>query len=232
MTFSAAEHDVWTRLYQPLAMSRRDQAHPTFAAGLTALAISAERIPDLVSVNQRLAALTGFRGVYAPGLLEAKDFFAGLARREFPIGRFIRDARDLTYTPAPDVFHDLYGHLPFLADRDYADFCQKFGAAAMHYFDDSVRLRQFETLFWFGVEFPLIETPRGRRIFGGGILSSKAECDYALSPTPTVLPFDVDAIRHTPYRIDQMQAVLFLLKEPAELYGCLPRFLQLVENDA
>jgi phenylalanine-4-hydroxylase len=170
--------------------------------------------------------LTGWRGVPVVGLEDGASFFAMLARREFPVGNFIRDERDLSYTPAPDVFHDLYGHLPLLADAAYADFCWRFGVSAMRFGDTPERLLAYERLFWFGVEFPLIESAEGRRIFGGGILSSSGESDYALGPEPEVLPFDLGIIRRQAYRIDLMQTRLFVLDRPETLYGCLPAFEQ------
>ena len=130
----------------------------------------------------------------------------------------------MTYTPAPDVFHDLYGHLPFLVDSNYADFCEDFGKRAIKYLGAPYIVKQFETLFWFGVEFPLVKTPEGLRIFGAGIASSISECDYALSSTPELVEFDPEKIRHQEYRIDEMQKKLFVLENPQQLYGCLDSF--------
>ncbi len=223
--FGATEHETWRRLYGRLAACRAEQAHPLFVAGLAALGIDGERIPELAAVNARLGALTGWRGVPVEGLEDGRSFFALLARREFPIGAFIRDAKDLSYTPAPDVFHDLYGHLPLFADRAYADFCQRFGALAAPHAADPRRLRELERLFWFGVEFPLVETPSGRRIFGGGILSSFGESGYALSSEPEVLPFDPARIRQNDYRIDVMQTRLYVLDRPEQLYGCIDGYV-------
>ena len=225
-TFDPTEHDTWRRLHARLDHCRRAQAHPLFTAGLDALGIGGDAIPDLDAVNRRLGALTGWRGVEVAGLEDGRSFFAMLARREFPIGAFIRDAKDLSYTPAPDVFHDMYGHLPFLADREYAGFCERFGHAAGDFATTPERLRHFERLFWFGVEFPLVETAAGRRIFGGGILSSFGESNHALSPEPEVLPFDLEVIRGQEYRIDEMQRRLFVVDRPETLYGCLDAFVR------
>jgi len=219
--FELHEHDTWRRLHARLDHCRHAQAHPLFAAGLDALGIGGAGIPDLELVNRQLFALTGWRGVEVAGLEDGRSFFAMLGRREFPIGAFIRDAKDLSYTPAPDVFHDLYGHLPFLADRDYAAFCERFGQIASRYATSAERLRELERVFWFGVEFPLVETAAGRRIFGGGILSSFGESSYALSDAPEVRPFDLDEILRQEYRIDEMQQRLFVLDRPETLYGCL-----------
>lgn len=222
--FSADEDRVWAMLHERLQRCREVQAHPLFVEGLKLLGINGETTPDLDAVNARLLALTGWRGVPVTGLEDGKSFFALLARREFPVGNFIRDAGDLSYTPAPDIFHDLYGHMPFLADPDYADFCWRFGVSASALADTPEKLLEYERLFWFGVEFPLVETPAGRRIFGGGILSSSGESDYALSAVPEALPFDIETIRRQAYRIDIMQTRLFVLERVEDLYGCLPAF--------
>lgn len=229
--FTDAEHDTWRRLFARLEHCRQELAHPAFVAGLDALGIDGRRIPELDEVNRRLSALTGWRGVPVTGLEDGRSFFALLARREFPIGAFIRDAKDLSYTPAPDVFHDLYGHLPLFADRAYADFCHRFGVLACEALaaatdDADTRLVELERLFWFGVEFPLVETARGRRIFGGGILSSFGESAFSLSAEPEVLPFDAEVIRRQPYRIDVMQRRLFVLRSPAELYAAIGPYVR------
>ena len=224
IAFTESEHETWRQLFARLAHCREHLAHPMFVEGLATLGIGGEGIPSLDAVNARLFAKTGWRGVLVTGLEDAKSFFRLLARREFPIGGFIRDARDLSYTPAPDVFHDLYGHLPLFADAAYADFNQRIGLAAAPYLDDPTALRRFERYYWFGLEFPLIETARGRRIFGGGILSSFGESAYASSAEPEVLPFDVGAIRDQEYRIDVMQPRLFVLDRPETLYDSLERF--------
>jgi phenylalanine-4-hydroxylase len=232
--FSEDDHTTWRRLYARLTDCRARLAHPLFAAGLAELGIGPERIPDLDAVNRRLARRTNWRGVLVSGLEGPVDFFASLARREFPVGHFIRSGDDLNYTPAPDVFHDLYGHLPFFADRDYALFCERFGAAALRFAGSPLLLRQFERVFWFGVEFPLVETAGGRRIFGAGILSSYTESNFSLASdgeAPEVLPFSVEGIRRQEFRIDEVQRRVYVLNAPEQLYASLAPLVVAVEQD-
>jgi phenylalanine-4-hydroxylase len=221
-TFTPREHETWRRLFEAQTPLRREQIVGQFADGIAALGLGPSRIPELDEVNRRLERLTGFRGVAVEGLEGPASFFRLLAEREFPVGNFIRDASDLAYTPAPDVFHDLYGHLPFLADRAYADFCESVGRLALRYADQPAALKQFDRFFWFTIEFALVRTARGLRIFGAGIASSFGECAYALSGAPTVLPFDLERIRNQDFRIDQMQKLLFVLDHERQLYECLP----------
>ena len=228
--FDDDEHHTWRLLFQGLGPCRRDMAHPIFAVGIEKLGISAQQIPDLNSVNRRLRQLTGWQGVPVLGLEDNASFFRGLAARRFPIGNFIRDMRDVSYTPAPDVFHDLYGHLPFLADEDSANFCAEFGARAAHWADSPVAMILWGRLFWFGVEFPLIETAAGRRIFGGGLLSSRGESEWSLSAAPHVLPFDLNVIIDLDYKIDEYQKKLFCLSSAQELYSCLAQYEELLKK--
>jgi len=180
-----------------------------------------DSIPDLRSINKKLKDLTGWEGVLVEGLEGGDTFYQLLSERRFPIGNFVRDKKDLSYTPEPDIVHDFYGHIPFYADKEYADFSQKFGEVAMRYVREPEKFRQFERMFWFTVEFGLIETSEGVRIFGAGIASSIGECEYALSSKPEVLPFNLDVVRNQEFRIDEMQKRLFLLKNTKQLYTCL-----------
>lgn len=193
----------------------------TFCRGVAALGLEANAIPDLDRVNERLSRLTGFEGVPVEGLESGADFFAALAAGQFPIGNFIRSSDDINYTPAPDIFHDLYGHLPFLADRRYADFSRELGRRATEVAGDAARLHEFERLYWFGVEFSLVETPQGRRIYGAGIASSFGECAYALSEAPEVLPFDTAVVRAREFRIDEFQRTIFVFKDENAFFDLL-----------
>lgn len=222
--FSEKDHDTWRRLYAAQRDNVFERIHPMFGDGLEALQISSERVPDLGEVNSRLHSLTGFEGVFVDGLEDPLSFFPMLAARRFPIGAFIRSADDLSYTPAPDVFHDLYGHLPFLADPAYADFSQKFGERASRYLEHPKKLKQWDRFYWFTMEFGLIRTPRGTRIFGGGIASSSGETKYALSGAPVLHDFNLDKIRKHDFKIDEFQKELYVLSSTEQLYKSLDAF--------
>lgn len=222
--FTPTEHRTWKALFDRQSPKRDSQIIPQFSKGLQALQITADCIPDLENVNSRLRKLTGWEGVPVEGLEEGESFYTMLADKKFPIGNFIRDEKDLSYTPAPDIFHDLYGHIPFYADSQYAEFCEEYGKQASQFKNDAKILREFERFFWFTVEFGLIETSQGRRIFGAGIASSYGECEYALSDKPEILPFDVELIRNQEFRIDVFQEKLFLLKNTDQLYRSLETF--------
>lgn len=222
--FNPEEDQTWGELFIRQEKKRAQQMHPVFEEGLSILEMDSTRVPDLNRVNRILLSRTGFKGVPVTGHEDPRSFFPMLARGEFPIGNFIRDRNDINYTPAPDVFHDLYGHLPFYANRDYADFSRDFGTRASKYIENPALLRQWERLFWFGLEFPLIKTPEGKRIFGAGLASSFGESAYALGAEPEVVPFDIEKIRIQEFRIDEFQQRLFILENTSQLYSCLDEF--------
>lgn len=229
--FTPDEHETWNLMFRRQVEKRDEQIHPLFSQGIGLLGLRDGGVPEIEEVNKRLRALTGFEGVPVEGLEEDYSFYHMLAEGLFPIGNFIRDRKDVSYTPAPDVFHDLYGHLPFLADRDYADFCRELGKRAVAYPRLPGALTQFARLFWFAIEFSVIRTPAGRRIFGAGIASSHGECAYALSDKPTVIPFSVESVRRQDFRVDRFQDRIFEIGSLAELYGCLPEFERAVLTD-
>lgn len=228
--FDREEHETWKTLYALQQQSREQWIVPEFRKGLEALGITGHGIPHLDEVNKSLFEISGFRAVPVNGYEETDVFFQRLARREFPIGNFIRDRSQLSYTPAPDVFHDLYGHVPFLAWPQYADFCASFGTFAMRFRNDPKCLQQCDRFFWFSVEFGLIKGPRGRMIFGAGIASSIEECRYALSDVPKVSPFDIEAMRHCDFKIDELQPHLFLLNDAHQLFNCMPDLQLLISR--
>jgi phenylalanine-4-hydroxylase len=201
-----------------------------FHSGLATLDIEAKKIPQLWEINDTLEKMNGFNGVYVTGLEDGKFFYPMLAKRLFPVGNFIRNKRDLSYTPEPDMIHDLYGHIPFLVDRDYAQFCQKIGETACRFIDDDQKFHQFERFFWFTIEFGLIKTDDGPRAFGAGIASSIGECDFALSGGPEVIDFDIELMINQEFRIDEMQNKLFILDNKEQLYGCVEELVQKVNT--
>lgn len=219
-----ADHHTWKLLFERQSPLRQKQLIPEFSKGLELLGMAADKIPDLEMVNEKLYRLTGWQGKPVQGFEGPETFYHMLAQKQFPIGNFIRDVKDLSYTPEPDIFHDLYGHIPFFTIPAYADFCQDFGRRSEKYLFSEQITREFQRFFWFTVEFGLVETQQGRRIFGAGIASSFGECAYALSPKPQVIPFDLEKIRAQEFRIDQIQNVLFEMKNADQLYACLDEF--------
>ncbi len=222
---------TWSSILNSHSKTRDRQVVDIFLKGIEYLDFTPQQIPNLEHVNKKLKTRGGFRGVFVAGLEDGKSFYKMLANKEFPIGNFIRNHKDLSYTPEPDIVHDLYGHMPFYTDPDYSRFCEKFGQAACQFLDHPQLLRQFERFFWFTIEFGLLKTKNGTKIFGAGIASSVGECEYALSGKPEVIPFSVDVIRKQEFRIDQMQTRLFQLESTEQLYSSLHELIRKVEAD-
>jgi len=222
--FTDLDHLTWKTLVLKQKPLREIQIIPEFSKGLVDLGIDESSIPDLEIVNKKLKNITGWQGVYVSGFEEPVSFFKMLSEKKFPIGSFIRNIENLSYTPEPDIFHDLYGHIPFFTLQEYSHFCQNFGLTALRYAHNPQIVEEFQRLFWFMIEFGLVETKAGLRVFGAGIASSFAECEYALSDRPKVMNFDLEVIRSKPFRIDILQETLFKMRSPSDLYDCLEAF--------
>jgi phenylalanine-4-hydroxylase len=209
--YTAEEHRVWVTLYERQAALLPGRACEPYLNGLEALDLHGQGIPDFTEMNQRLSSLSGWRVVAVPGLVPDEVFFDHLANRRFPAGRFIRRADQLDYLEEPDVFHDVFGHVPMLTDPTFADYMQAYGEGGLRAMRLG-RLHNLARLYWYTVEFGLLETPQGLRIYGAGIVSSRGESVFSLEdPSPNRLGFDLVRVMRTPYRIDDFQQVYFVL---------------------
>jgi phenylalanine-4-hydroxylase len=216
--YTPSEHATWRTLYQRQAALLPNRACNEFLAGLTALDLAAG-IPDFDLLSERLAALTGWRVVAVPGLVPEEVFFEHLANRRFPAGNFIRRADQLDYLQEPDIFHDVFGHVPMLTDKVFADYMQAYGRGGLRAMQYG-RLPNLARLYWYTVEFGLLRTNEGLRIYGAGIVSSASESKFALeSPSPNRIGFNLRRVLRTPYRIDDFQQNYFVIDSlPALLH--------------
>jgi phenylalanine-4-hydroxylase len=209
--YSEAEHRTWITLYERQAKVLPGRACDAFFRGLEALDLHGQGIPDFGELSEKLSALTGWRIVAVPGLVPDAVFFDHLANRRFPAGNFIRSANELDYLQEPDVFHDVFGHVPMLTDPIFADYMQWYGKTGL-LAQSSGRLQNLARLYWYTVEFGLLETSEGLRIYGAGIVSSRTESIFALeSSSPNRLGFDLERVIRTLYRIDDFQQVYFVI---------------------
>jgi phenylalanine-4-hydroxylase len=212
-SYSQAEHDVWIKLYERQAALLPGRACDAFLKGMDALDLHRAGIPDFARINEELRRLTGWTVVAVPGLVPDDVFFDHLANRRFPAGQFIRKPEQLDYIQEPDVFHDVFGHVPMLSDPIFADYMQAYGEGGLRALGRG-QLHNLARLYWYTVEFGLLQTPQGLRIYGAGIVSSPAESVFALDdPSPNRLGFDLARVMRTPYRIDDFQQVYFVIPE-------------------
>jgi len=216
--YTAEEHAVWDLLYQRQTDLLPSRTTNDFLEGLQKLSLNDGGIPDLEKLNPKLEALTGWTVVMVPHLVPDDVFFEHLANRRFPAGRFIRKREQLDYLQEPDVFHDIFGHVPLLTQSVFADYMQAYGQGGLRALRHNA-LKNLARLYWYTVEFGLIQTPEGLRHFGAGIVSSYGEAQFSLeSPSPHRIKFDLMRVMQTDYKIDDYQDCYFVIDSFDELF--------------
>ena len=207
--YNEEDRETWRRLYARQVELLQGRACDDYLVGLAAMHFDPSRIPALHDVDHVLHGTTGWRVARIPGLLHERDFFAFLARRVFPSTDYIRPRNEMDYTPAPDLFHDIFGHTPLITHPLFADFYQRMGEAALH--ARGADRRKLERFYWFTVEFGLIDTPEGLRVYGNGILSSHSEALHSLTDAVRKKPFDAETIAVQEYDVWHLQPLLFVI---------------------
>jgi len=209
--YTPEDHRTWDRLFARQTAQLPGRACGAYLRGLDVLRLSRPGVPDFEELSGRLEALTGWRVVAVPGLVPDAVFFDHLANRRFVAGNFIRRPDQLDYLQEPDVFHDVFGHVPMLADPVYADYMQAYGLGGLRSLQFGA-LHKLARLYWYTVEFGLIEEAGGLRLFGAGIVSSHGESEFALDdPSPNRIGFDPLRVMRTDYRIDDYQQSYFVI---------------------
>ena len=215
--YSAQEHALYRRLYERQAAQLPGLACDEFIAAVRHLGAPA-RIPRFDALSEKLNRATRWSIVAVPGLIPEEAFFALLAKRQFPVTGWIRREDEFDYVVEPDVFHDLFGHVPLLFNPVFADYMQAYGAGGLK----ASRLDACELLarlYWYTVEFGLIDTPQGLRAYGAGILSSAGELVHSVrNPQPSRVGFDLQRIMRTRYTIDSFQASYFVVDSFQQLF--------------
>ncbi|GAA4761597.1 phenylalanine 4-monooxygenase [Novosphingobium ginsenosidimutans] len=220
--YSAEEHRIWDDLYARQMQVLPGRAASAFLAGLERLDLGRGGVPDFARLSEELSGLTGWSVVPVPMLIPDHVFFWHLANRRFPAGNFIRTRETFDYIQEPDVFHDVFGHVPMLTDPTFADYMQEYGRAgwkAMRY----NRLKALGALYWYTVEFGLIlegpEEADGLRAYGAGILSGPTETVFSIeAQSPNRIMLNVDRVMRTDYVIDDLQPTYFVIENFGELY--------------
>jgi phenylalanine-4-hydroxylase len=215
--YSPAQQDRWRRLYARQMRLVPGRACAEFLRVVEQLGYESG-IPRFEAVNERLARATGWQVVAVPGLLPEPVFFTHLAHRRFPVTVWLREEPEFDYIVEPDVFHDFFGHVPLLFDPVFADYMQAYGRGGQKA-DGLHALEYLARLYWYTVEFGLIATDAGPRIYGAGILSSPGEVDYSLASTePRRIAFDLRRVMRTRYKIDSFQQAYFVIDDFGQLF--------------
>lgn len=215
--YTAQEHAVWNTLFERQTKLLAGRACDAFLDGMRALPIHADAIPDFRRLSDALYRRTGWQVVAVPGLVPDEAFFEHLANRRFPSGNFIRKPHELDYLEEPDVFHDVFGHVPLLMNPVMADFMQAYGVGGLRAQQLGV-LDKLSRVYWYTVEFGLVQQADGLRLYGAGIASSSTESVFSLDdPSPNRLRFDLERVLRTRYRIDDFQESYFVLDNMDDL---------------
>lgn len=216
--YTEQDHQTWRTLYARQAQLLNGRACDEYLRGLQQLRMSHERVPDFNELNDILRAHTGWQIVAVNGLVPDEVFFDHLANRRFPCTWWMRRPEQMDYLQEPDCFHDVFGHVPLLINPVFADYMQAYGEGGLKAERLQV-LPMLARLYWYTVEFGLIQTADGLRIYGAGIVSSKAESLYSLdSDVPHRVGFDLRRILRTEYKIDDVQKTYFVIRDFAQLF--------------
>lgn len=227
--FTAEENETWKILYERQIKTVQQRACDEFIEGLEKLNMPIHKIPQCDDISNVLQPATGWSVVPVDTLIPLEKFFSLLANRQFPAASFIRLREELDYLQEPDIFHEIFGHCPLLTNMAYADFIQWYGETALRL--DHKTQSLLGRLFWFTIEFGLIQTAKGLRIYGGGILSSYQETVFALeSDIPQRFPFDLQHILDTAYRYDQIQKCYFIINDLNDLFHLKTQIIEAISR--
>ncbi len=205
-----SDHEIWKFLFERQMKYLPGRVCNEYLDGTKKLNFTPDKIPSLKKLSKVFTKTTGWKIARVPGLIDVDDFFDLLKRKVFPSTDYIRSKDELDYTPAPDLFHDMFGHMPLLTDPDFASFYQKFGEAALHAKGND--RKELESFHWFTVEFGLIKKEEGMRIYGAGIISSLGEVQHALADEVEVLDFNPEKMVKQQYDVWHLQPTLFAIE--------------------
>lgn len=229
--YTREDHAIWKDLFEQQSRLVKNRACREFVEGLEALEVAGDKIPRFEALNEILSGRTGWQVVAVPGLVPDDIFFEHLANRRFPATNWIRSREKMDYLQEPDIFHDVFGHVPLLANPVFGNYLEAYGMGGIK----ALRLNALHylaRLYWYTVEFGLIQTPQGLRIYGSGIVSSAKETAFSLeSPKPKRVMFDLKRVMRTKYRIDDIQPIYFVIENFESLFEATrPDFTPIYES--
>ena len=217
------DHEVWSILYNRMMEILPSYSSQAYLDGIHDVGLERDRIPNFGECNAKLSKKTGWKIYVVPGLIDNKPFFEHLSHREFPSSTWLRKKSQLEYLEEPDMFHDIFGHVPLLANLHFANFLSELAGLALECIENEWAVEILSRLYWYTVEFGLIKEGNGLKVYGAGILSSSGETQYSIdSDIPQRMPYDVKKIFQTPYIKDKFQEQYFVIDSYEQLYKSLP----------
>ncbi len=233
--YTDEDHQVWSLLYAEQMQHLPAVATAAYLHGIETVQFVPNKVPKFSVINEELAKTTGWEVYIVPGLIDNKPFFEHLARREFPATTWLRKMSQLQYIEEPDMFHDIFGHVPLLSEQFFCNYLQGLSDIALEYIENPTAVELIARMYWFTVEFGLIKEADTIKIYGAGILSSPGETLYCVSPDAVHTPFCIQTILDTPYIKDKFQAKYFVVESYKQLFDSLPeihaRIAYYVENN-
>lgn len=227
--YTPEDQEVWKILFDRQFPNLPQAATTEFLKGLQKINFTAERIPNFEQTNEILRGLTGWEIYAVPGIVEDGLFFDLMANRKFPATTWVRKMSQLDYLEEPDMFHDVFAHIPLLTNQAFVDFLQAISRFGQEWIDDEWAIHLLSRIYWFTIEFGLIRENGQVKIYGAGVLSSSGETKFSLSNEPEHFEYDVDQILDTPYRKDKMQERYFIIDSYEQLYQSIPEIKEKIE---
>ncbi len=223
--YTGADHHVWQLLYSRQMNAIQQAAYQQFFKNTSFLGFTEERIPEFTAINARLKNSTGWEIYAVPGLIANDLFFKQLQQQKFGASTWIRKMEELDYLEEPDMFHDVFGHLPQLADPLIADFLLQLANIAVKHIHSENIIEAIARLYWYSIEFGLVQEQDEIKIYGAGLLSSIAETKFCLSAEANRIPFNLEQVLNTPYIKDEFQQQYFVLQSLEQLTQCIPALI-------
>jgi phenylalanine-4-hydroxylase len=218
--YTPEQHAVWAELVRRRLPQVEEYACQEYLEGVEIIGLRRDRIPNLAVISERLEPRTGWNATPVSGFLPAGAFFEMLAARKFPTTTWLRSRDSLDYIPEPDIFHDVFGHVPMHSHPVFADFLQHYGSVCAR-IEDKLVLERLGRLFWYTVEFGIMRRGGKIKVYGSGVISSHGECTNVIEGGCEVRPFDLDTVLETPVKVDELQKVLFAIESFDEIYEAM-----------
>ena len=226
--YSQEDHEVWNILYSRQISQVKSLASEAYTQGVDYCQFESDKVPNFANVNQLLEQKTGWKIFVVPGLIDNKPFFEHLSRKEFPATTWLRTRQQLEYLEEPDMFHDVFGHVPLLSEPFFCDYLEGLSKIALKHIDNEFAIELLSRIYWFTVEFGLIRESFQTKIYGAGILSSSEESEISIKHTHKHRPFDVQTVLDTPYIKDKFQEQYFVIVSYQQLFDALPEIAKLI----
>lgn len=228
--YTTEDFAVWNILYNRQINNLSASASKDYLSALQAIGFCEDEIPDFSKMNAKLEVATGWKIITVPGICPPAEFFKLLSQKTFTATCWLRRMDELDYLEEPDMFHDVFGHVPLLTNKAYCHFFEALGKLAVAHMHDQRIIDMLERLYWFTIEFGMIKESGALKIYGAGIISSVGETRHALGAGSTKHAFDVEAIMARPFRTDVMQDDYFVINSFSQLESCLPQVEKVINR--